>query len=433
MQTIMPNLLKSGPLLFLSFISFAALARSQAIPAASAPGVSAGFELPTVAGSLHYGLTASETIEYGYEGQNATSYATNLSGNLGYISGSESHPFSALFSGGYFLGTTNQPSSYYDNLALSQVFSFGRWSGIVADRIDYLPEAAVVGLSGVPGVGDANLPPGQLGPDTTQNVLSNYSTRIDNLASASISRHLTGATSLSTTGSMSIARFTGSSPDAGLESNGYTLSESLQHRIDARTGIGVSYNYSNYSFLGQNLSNTSQSVSVQFQRQLTRKIGVSLSAGPERITSNSPLIPTSDTYVANATLSYLAKASSISLGYARSTNSGSGVVAGANTDDVNLSYARLLGRSWHASANFGYVRTQSLAVADNSFDSNAVIGAVQVNRSLGRDFSLYASYTAERQNSSGNAVDSPLVFSGFTQIIGAGLTYSPRSIRVGHP
>ena len=413
-------------------LAAAATAGAQAIPAATGAARAPGFSLPTTAGSLHYSVSASETISLGYQGQDTTAATSNLSGNLGYLSGSSTHPFSALYSAGYlFSNGTSAPSSTFQNLSLSQVLNTGRFSIVVADTISYLPTAAAAGLSGIPGVGDANLPPGQF-LTGAQGVLSNYATRVDNTASGSVSRAFTGKTSLTGRVNYSIDRFLGSQSYGAIESNSYSYVLGAEHRVDGRTSFGVNGNYSRYVYLGQDITTDSQGASASFSRQLSRRASISVSAGPQFITSNSALIPSRLSFIANTGISYGSRDSGVSAGYSRSTGSGSGVVAGAITDSLQGSYQRRFGPSLDASASLAYIRTQSLSQTPGlAFKSNAIVGGLQANRAIVRNVSAYASYTLERQNYNGSTAGN-FTFNGLTQILGFGVTYSPESLHVGH-
>ena len=82
----------------------------QALPAAEASPISTGFALPLTAGTLQYGVSASESLYWGYYNTPGTVAATNVSGDLAYISASKRDPFSMVFSGGRSTSTSNQPS-----------------------------------------------------------------------------------------------------------------------------------------------------------------------------------------------------------------------------------------------------------------------------------------------------------------------------------
>src|SRR5690348_10699680 len=87
-------------LVLLGTFTASSVAFAQALPAAEASPISTGFSLPTRSGDLTYGVSASESLTWGYySSQGAASYS-NISGDLGYISGSTRDPFSAVVTGG---------------------------------------------------------------------------------------------------------------------------------------------------------------------------------------------------------------------------------------------------------------------------------------------------------------------------------------------
>ena len=136
-------------LLALLFVTVAPSMLGQALPAAEAAPISTGFALPRAAGTLNYAVSASESLSWGYYGNQGAASGTNLSGDLGYISNSKLHPFSAVFSGGHSWSTSGQPSYSFLNLAMSQVLSLKRWSIVVSDSVSYLPGTPTTGLSGI--------------------------------------------------------------------------------------------------------------------------------------------------------------------------------------------------------------------------------------------------------------------------------------------
>ncbi len=189
-------------------MTFAPSALAQALPAAQASPISTGFALPRSEGTLQYAVSASETLNSGYYGAGLAA-ATNLSGDMAYLSGSKNDPFSMVFSGGHSWSDSIQPSYTFLNLALSQVVTTRLWTFIAADSVSYLPSTPTTGLSGVPGVGDLGIAPLPAGGYDGQGVLTDYSTRVSNAASGTLSINLTGKTSLNGTGVYAITRFLG--------------------------------------------------------------------------------------------------------------------------------------------------------------------------------------------------------------------------------
>ena len=270
----------------------------QALPAAEAAPISTGFSLPRTAGTLNYAVSASESILWGYSGRAGTTSSTNLTGDLAYLSNGKRYPFSAVFSGGRSWGTSGGPSYSFLNLGMSQVLNAGRWNIVLSDSVSYLPGTPSVGLSGVAGVGDLGVTPNpgpiQVGIDTGQGVLTNYSTRVGNTATGTLQRQITGKTSIDGTGSYSILRFldnTGSTVNSGLDSSAVTGGGGISHQLNARNTFGANYAYSSYNYSGDTFGIpapgfTSQTASLQYSHKFSRKLEITLNGGPNWSSEN---------------------------------------------------------------------------------------------------------------------------------------------------
>jgi hypothetical protein len=401
----------------------------QALPAAQASPISTGFTLPQTAGTLQYAVSASESLTWGYYGNGGTDYATNLTGDLAYISGAKTDPFSLVFSGGHSWTTTNQPSYSFLNLGLSQVLQAGRWNFILSDSVSYLPETPSTGLSGVPGTGDLGVAPVQIGADAAQGLLTNYATRVTNNSTASLVRNITGKTSISASGMYGILRFLGNSGGVGLDSDQEEGGGGVSHRIDARNTLSGNYSYSNFTYSQSGAPGfTSQTATGTYSHQFSRKLLMSATAGPQwtNISGQQSL-----TAFADVTAAYAGEFSHLGLSYVRSNNSGYGVTLGAISNSGVFTARRTFTQVWNVAATASYTETESLpstTMAPFSFDT-AIFG-VQAARALGRSFSVYASYTLEdqRHQHSAGAVN---VFDGLAQVVAFGVTYSPTSLHLG--
>ena len=428
----------AGLLILAVSIAFASSAAyGQALPAAEASPISTGFAVPLTAGTLSYGVSASESLSWGYYANQGAVSATNLTGDIGYISGSLRSPFSMVFSGGHSWSTSTQPSYSYLDLALSQVLNAGRWNFVLSDSVSYLPGTSIGTLSGVPGAGDVGI---QVGTSTGQGVLTNFSTRIYNNASLSVARQLTGKTSLDASGTYDLTHFLNNSTNpgnSGLDNYSAMGSVGISHELSPRTSFAGNYTYSRTDFTGQNYgvpvsTISSQIASGQVSRHVTRKLSLTASVGPEWTTVDSSTRFTTLGVFANVSAGYTGQFSESSLNYSRGTNSGYGVIGGSTSDSVTFTSARNLGRVWHAGATAAFTRTANLPVPGNpSYILHTIIGTGQISRALARSFSVYASYTAENQTSAGGATTVD-VFNGLSQVVGFGLTYSPTPIHVGH-
>ena len=455
-------------LLLLPLLAHPAMSGAQALPAASP--ISTGFSLPSTSGTLQYALSASQSVTSNYLGNSGVASFTNLTGDLAFITSSSRDPFGAVFTGGRSWSTSNQPSYNYLNLSLSQAVNTHRWTFTLSDAVNYMPQTASTGLSGIPGAGDLGVTPvptganpgptgvnpvqtgptpGQPGPTPAptsanpgQGVLSGYSTRVTNTSSLSLQRQITGKTSLNASGSYSLIRFlnnSGSSTvpsSAGLDSDGDSAGAGLSHRINARNSLAGNFTYARNTYSGsgpgiRQPAFSSQTASLQVSHQFTRKLGAVAAAGPQWTSIDSPGLTPALSLFANLSANYTGEFSHASLAYSRSTNSGFGVVGGAISNSVIFSAGRIVDRVWLVALTTAYTQTSDLPSAVTlPFTFHTTVAGVQVSRALTRTLSAYASYTLQKQSTQGtaSAVD---LFSGLSNVAGFGLTFSPSAVRLG--
>jgi hypothetical protein len=419
--------------LIVPLLTLASMAHGQDIPAVTVPSYQ-GFSLPSTEGTLTYGITGSESVRTGYYNSGQI-WSSSLSGNLGYISTGSAHPFSAIYSGGYSYssgssGQFGSPSAFFQDLALSQVLKVQRWSFVVSDMLNYLPETASGGLSGIPGLGDIGVP-SPTGTDTGQGILTNFGSHVSNIVSGTASRQITGSTALNGSGSYYTQSFVGSAPN-GLNLNQWSAGAGLTHRLDALSSLNGNYSYSKSSYSANNFSFVSQGVTIGYNRQVNRQMSFGVSGGPERSTSSATGLPASISFSAGASFNYTGESSTTALTYSRGVQNGSGVVEGGLSDSVILSYTRRISRLVSTSVYGGWARNSSIeALTSSPFSTETFSGSVQANRGIGRRLSAYVSYTALNQSLSGSATASN-GFSGLSQVIAAGISYSPKPIHIGH-
>jgi hypothetical protein len=419
-----------APLLFLAIGS---RAEAQAPPMATAP--SFGFSLPSAEGTLTYSLSASESFLTGSEAS-GTDTTTSLSGSLGYLSSSPNKPFSLVYSGGYLYSTVSgyPGSSTFQNLAASQVVTTKNWNFVVDDAVSYLPEAPTTGLSGIPGVGDIGVVPVQIGDEPTQSILTNYATRLGNGLNGGATRKINASWSVNGSASWQTLHFFGGD---GINSTEELGSVGPSYRIDARSSASanVNYSYTKDSFLGNSYPFESEGISLQYQRQISRFFSFAVTVGPQRTFgsgSTSGVIPSSITVVGSANVSYVRRRTNMSIGYARATNSGSGVLYGALTDSVVGSLRQQFSRNWQGAITASYSQSTALGNfvgADANY--RGTYGGGQLSRRFGRSFSGYFSYTAVTQNQDRTVQTQAAALNGLTQVFAVGVTYSPGAQHLG--
>ena len=419
------------------------LLQAQAIPTGTAaePRYNPGPTLPSIDGNIQYAISLGETAQSGYFGSQGWTYTTNLSGDVEYIGRSTVRPFSMLYAGGVLLSTyTNAQTQFYQSLTISQGFVGHGWAVGFSDSVSYLPQSPTTGLAGIPGVGDLGFQPT---PDPTapaQSVLTNYGKRLTNTASGNIERELNARTSISGTGSYGILRFLGDNVPSSnlattaLDSTQITGNVSLNRRLSVRSNASVSAYYSTFSYGNNTTSFNSKGINVTFNRQMTKALSLSLSAGPQinsaytAVTSFGNIrVPGSLNASVNAGLSYTRKFTSASLGYSRGINAGSGVQPGARSDSVSGSLQHTIGRDWSLGFTGAFTQTTGLALTGTT---NSVFGGTQLSRRFLKSFSAYVGYTGIHQSIPAQLAGQS-AFSGFSQAVSAGITFSPRAARLG--
>jgi hypothetical protein len=422
----------------------------QAAPTATTtstptPAAAAGPKLSWVDGTVHYALSATELIQFGYFGADNVTTTTALSGNVGYVTMSQTHPFSLLFAGGVLFGQGGQGVTTYQNVAVSQALIKGKWIFGVTDSFSFLPQSPTTGLAGLAGVGPIGSLPLQ-GPSSgpAGGVLTYSANRISNTLSGNIERRLTGKTSVSGVGSWSVLHFL--DQNAGLDTTSTSGQVAVNHRINVRNSVSLSAVYTTYDTNGlfgnlpgfprDNVTYQTKGLNLTYMRQWTRSLSMDVSAGPQWISSSAAaIIPNRLNAYVNAGIGYNRQLANFGLRYTHGVNAGSGVFAGAESDNFSVSANRNFTRSWAGSAWFNYTRSSGLlGTAAAGVPTNGAInteyGTVQVMHGFTRTISGYASYSVQNQGVN-SSLATQNVFSGLSHTVGFGVSWTPQSTRLG--
>jgi hypothetical protein len=437
-------------------ISLALLALSghlfaQATPTATSvqtqtPAGTTTPRLSWVDGTVHYALSGSEVVQYGYYGDGNVTSSTALSGVVGYSSLSVVHPTSLLFAGGVVIGQGGQGTSTYQNLAISQSLIKKLWVFNVTDSFSFLPSSPVTGVAGVPGINDPGITPID-GPSQgpAGGILTFSGNRLSNMLSGTAERRLTGRTSVSGSGSWSVLHFF--DKNAGLDTSMTSGQVALNHQINARNSASLSAVYSTFNttnlfglfppgFPSNEVTYQTKGINVSYSRRWTRSLSTDVSAGPMWIQSSAaPLIPNQLNFYMNAGLGYSRRLTSYGLRYTHGVNGGSGVQPGALSDTVSGTVGRTFSERWAASASMVYTRTSGLLAFPTGLGTvngvtNTEYGTLQVTRGFTRTLSGYASYTAQNQSFDQGSL-APNAFNGLSHIFAIGVSWTPQSTRLG--
>jgi hypothetical protein len=428
-------------------LTMASISYGQAVPAGgnNTPISAIGSTpfLPSLDGVLHYALNGSEIFQYGYYGAGNTTYSTALSGDVGYTAKSVVFPFTMLFAGGVILGNQQgQGTLSYWNLAATQGYVTRNWVFNISDSFNFLPQSPTTGLSGIPGVGDLGSSPLE-GPVTgpAGGIFSFAGDRIGNSLAGSAERQISPQMSISGTGSWSILHFLGDDANA-LNDSWVSGSVALNRRLDGRSSASIAAVYSTITYSGNESGPATpdietKGINVSYQRLLSRRLSVSLTAGPQWISSaNSTYIPSSLNAYGSASLTYSLGLTSAGVSYSHGVNGGSGVLPGAISDTISGSLRHTFGRKWVAALTGGYVRSAGLTELFNNVSTpvnevyDSTYGGAQVTRAFSTHFSGFASFSVQNQVSN-YSLAGYNALNGTSETFGIGISYTPRSTRLG--
>jgi hypothetical protein len=444
------GVLKDGLPAAMLMLGLSTMAWGQAEPSAIAPYTPGRTlsTLPNLDGSFQYALNASELIQTGYGGGGVTE-ATNLSGDVAYYSKSKATPFSLLYAGGVILGNQYGSSSLpFQSLSISQGLVTGNWVLGIADAVSYLPQSPTTGLSGVAGTGDLGASPINTGLEPVQNVLSGTNvSRVSNSLTGQAERRLSGATSLSATGSYGLIRYMGG---PGLDTTQLNGQLSLNHRLNGRTSIFVNGGYGAFSYPMGGAFNT-KSLNVGLERLVSRRLTLTASGGPLWVNTSSNLgIPQRMSVGVDIGGTYTIRNGSLTARYSRGVNGGSGVQPGALSDTFSGLGQKSFGRDWSGGINASFSRNQGLtqnagaAISTIGLQDGLLLGnttstyaGAQVSRRFGQRFNGFFTYTALQQSiSNGAAGDVDIIgrqyfLNGISNTFSIGVSFTPRSSHLG--
>ena len=209
-----------------------------------------------------------------------------------------------------------------------------------------------------------------------------------------------------------------------IDSQQTTALGGYNYALTQKEQLGVSYGYQYWSYPGSAATSAS-TVQVNYLRDLSPRMKVSLAAGPQFLRTQTiqdvvlgpvtipvPVTLHEDGYTAGGSLGYTSSVNQRVLGYYQHlVTSGSGLFEGASTDVVEVSGTRNLMSRFATNLSVGFTRLSS--VQKNS--SSAIIGSTYqywfasagVLKPIGRHWSMFGGYQFNDQTaSSGCAISS---------------------------
>ena len=332
--------------------------------------------------------------------------STTFTGHFGFGRIGGKSQFLTEYRGGGFV-YAQQPAldSSFHNLGVEQRVAGRRWTLLLADQFSYLPQSSF-GFYGFGATqGNLNTNISTLNPLflTAQDILTLRASRYSNTGVGELSRHLGRKSSFSASASYNLLR----SPGVGfVDNDGAVFLGTYNYRPTGRTTLALSYGYSRFRYPGQRQVISDHLVRAGYERMITRRVSLQLSAGPEVYmfsgtgSANSRQL----SWGQQSVLLYSMRRTNLSFFYSTYLSGGSGVLQGAQTHDVRARLARRWSPMWTSSFDFGFARSSALSQtlpqgADKDTAYRAWYGNALVTRTLGRRAQLLLTYTVQVQGS----------------------------------
>jgi hypothetical protein len=296
-------------------------------------------------------------------------------------------------------------TSNFQRLGLTQKLDFGRWSLLISDEVVYTSSsayggganagAAVIGPAALAGGGNlAGLNP-TLVP--AQNLLTQVGSQVSNTAVVETDYRLNARSTVTVTGNYGTLR----SPDGNLvESNQEGVILGYNHNLTARDSVGIAYGFTQFWYVGMDSRTRNHTAQLLYGHRITGRLSFQVGAGGGITQVHNAGVPSQNLTLwnAQANLHYLVHHTDFTASFARSVNSGSGVLQGANSDVVSGGFSRPFLRRWLTSTTVGYSRNSALIAGDTYSTFYANSG---VQRRLGLYNGVFASYSFQRQTGLG--------------------------------
>jgi hypothetical protein len=254
-------------------------------------------------------------------------------------------------------------SSAIQDMEFSYSYKWQRWSLLWGDQVSYLSESSF-GFGGVGGLAFLNgsfqfgpLLNGTLAPNQT--IPTIVAPRLSNTAVSQIEYELSPRSSWTASGSYGMLNFLG----AGfINSTEGVLQTSYNYAVSQQSSIAVIYRFDafRFSYLPQRMEG--HVAQLGYARYVTGRLSLRLAAGPNLEKFRGVVIGTANrvSWALDGGLNYKMDRTNLQLSYDRLMTGGSGVLVGAQTNQVEATADRKLTARWQGSASLGYASNQGL-------------------------------------------------------------------------
>lgn len=394
---------------------------ATAVPvAASGAAPQAAGSKVTLSGILNPSFSLSELV---YSANGNTDCQTAVSGDFTYSQSSVHGSLNVKYDGGALLhsGDSTQ-NSIFQNISANQAFQVRRWTFTFGDTFSYLPQAPFANGSGIAGLQlSAGLPSNNLNSGLLpgNSILISDTARISNDGDGQVKYLLTRATSLTGSVSYGLLHYVAAPT---LNTHQEVVTGGLNHET-RRSQVGIQYQYSQYDYDAFDDTTKSQLLQLMYSRVLGKRFRMDGWVGPQFLQTSG--IGGEINQVSSAGsigVSYSGKRDQVQVRYQRSSNSGSGLLLGAVSDEIDLSASRTF-RKWGLTALESYVTSSGVTKGQQTVTRS--LGA-QISREFNRTAGAYLSYTYRSQSATNLCFSGTCAFDGGQNTGGVGVYWHPR-------
>jgi hypothetical protein len=276
--------------------------------------------------------------------------------------------------GGTFSNQSDVGNGAFQNLSVTDRYSFRRVTISVLDNFSYLPQDAI----GFAGLGGTLIPgatgTGGLGTAFTpgQSILIGQGQSIANASDGEVDVALSHRSSLTFVGGYSLLHY----PDTNLlDYNSAIFRGGYNYQITAKDTIAVLYQYNRISYSSFNQLISSHSAELTYGRRVTGRLAFQVAGGPQVTVANiaitgTPVVsgsPASGSttqigWTLTSSLNWRVKRGSLGAQYFHGVTGGSGVLGGAIDDTFTGTATRQVSRTISGNINGGYSHIRGVPI-----------------------------------------------------------------------
>lgn len=300
-------------------------------------------------------------------------------------------------------------NSIVQQLGVNQTVVWRRFRLLLSDQFSYFPESSFGSIQGGMnsfGAGvDDSLGGGMpdlrsfLTPD--QSIFTERGGRVSNTFVAQGEYDISARSSITAGGAYGLLRFF----DSGLlDSNNALFMTGYNHQISHANTVAVIYRFNTLRLANLDRTIDDHVAQLSYGRRITGRLALQISAGPEISVIRTVGVASQNRLFWNleSALHYRLVRTTLDLSYEHGLTGGAGILAGADTSQIELSANKGLSRKWEGSFGVGYANNRSVdstALSASSQTFNTWYGRVQFSRPVGRTADVFVGYLLQLQDS----------------------------------